>query len=344
MYPLALALLACTADPTHTAQPAAAAAAGPIALRTASPSAVKHRPTVELTGSLEPIASVQLGFDVPGRMVELMVARGTMVREGQAIARLDAELARAQLAQAQAAVAGAEAQAAQGEAAWGRAQKLKEAGALSEQAYGEAEAGIKAARAGVEQARAAARMAATHLDKHTLRAPIAGMVTNGPDNAGMMIGAGTPLFVIEDLSALQLKATAPESASWIREGQPATILGGAPGVEGASSAVVARVIPSLDPATRRIPVEIRLGSADAGLRAHAFGRVRLEAMTEVDAWSVPRAALVARPDFSVFVDGPQVRRIPLTILAEEGANAIVTGALAASDAVVLDPPITLGVE
>lgn len=337
MIPLALALLAaCGGDPATT--PAAEAAAVAPTLRTATPEAVRWRPTVELTGSLDPIASVQLGFDVPGRIEELRVPRGAAVKKGEAIARLDASMAEAQLAQAEAALAGAKAQLAAGEAAFGRVQKLKEAGGVSEQQFTDAEAGVLAGRAGVQQAEAAVRLARTNAAWHTLRSPIDGVVVNGPDNAGALVGAGTPLFLLEDLSALQVKATAPESASWIREGQDAqVVLASGETVPGK----VARVIPALDPQTRRVPVEVRVDSPPAMVRAHAFARVKVVGDAEIDAYRVPSGAVVARPEFAVFLAGEPPTKVPVEVLAEEGDVTVIRGALPSDAAVLVDPPKAL---
>jgi RND family efflux transporter MFP subunit len=338
-----LLLLGCAAEPAAT--PAAAAAAvNAAALRTATAEAAAWRPTEELTGSLEPIASVQLGFDVPGRIEALLVQRGQRVRRGDAIARLDASVAQSQLAQAEAAHAGASAQLAAGEAAFARVKALKEAGGVSEQQYADAEAGVLAGRAGVEQAAAAVRMARTNVGFHTLRSPIDGVVTNGPDNAGILTGAGTPMFLIEDLSSLQVKATAPESASWLREGLDAVVLPGTPGSFDGAPARIARVIPSLDMATRRIPVEVRVDSPPPTLRAHAFARVRVSAGEDTMVIAVPKGAVVARPEFCVLVqaDGG-VKKVPVEVLDYQGERTLVRGiGLEAGATVVVDPPSTLG--
>ncbi|MES2642223.1 MAG: efflux RND transporter periplasmic adaptor subunit [Myxococcota bacterium] len=344
-----IALLAgCSADPAVPA--AQAAAVTPVTLRTATAEAVGYRPTTELTGSLEPIASVQLGFDVPGRIEAILVPRGGTVKKGEAIARLDNAIASAQLAQAEAALAGAAAQVAAGESAFARVTTLNDAGGVSKQQFMDAEAGVLAGRAGVDQATAAVRMARANLGYHTLRAPIDGVVTNGPDNAGMLVGAGTPLFVVEDLSALQFKATAPETAAWIRADLPALVLPGTPGVLGGAPAKVVRVLPSLDPATRRIPVEVRIDSPPPTVRAHAFARVRIEAGEDVAAVSVPKGAVIARPDFCVIVqdaasgttDGA-VRKVAVEVLAERDGKSIVRGlGLDAGAVVVVDPPNGLG--
>ncbi len=333
-------LAGCAPEPALA--PPTAGRASAEAPRSAEARAVRYRPEVELTGTLGAVASVQLGFDVPGRVEKLLVDRGDRVRKGEKLARLDASMARAQLAQAEAAVAGARAQLVAGESSLARLEKLKGAGGVSEQQWADAQAAVATGRAGVAQAEAARDLAATHLDNHVLVAPIAGIVSNGPDNAGMMVGAGTPLFVVEDLSALHLKATAPESAGWLAEGQAARVL--VPGGQ-AVPAVVRRVIPSLDPQTRRIPVEIRVEGPPASLRANAFARVQVQGAADIDAFEVPSAAVVARPDFCVFVEGSDgPRRVGVQLLERRGDVAVVTGALGDGARVRIDPPPELGAD
>jgi RND family efflux transporter MFP subunit len=337
---LLMLLTGCKEEPATVAAPAGRSDA--VAARSVEARAVRYRPEVELTGTLGAVASVQLGFDVPGRVEKLLVERGARVRKGDKLARLDPAMARAQLAQAEAAVAGARAQLVAGEASLARLEKLKGAGGVSEQQWADAQAALAAGRAGVAQAEAARELAATHLDNHVLVSPISGIVSNGPDNAGMMVGAGTPLFVVEDLSALHLKATAPESASWLAEGQAASVL--VPGGE-AVPAVVKRVIPSLDPQTRRIPVEVRVDDPPASLRANAFARVRVQGAADIDAFEVPSAAVVARPDFCVFVDGSDgPRRVGVRLLERRGDVAVVTGDLGDGARVRIDPPRELGAD
>lgn len=335
---LLLLLLACKPD----AASAPATAAVSAELQTAAVLATPYAPTVELTGTLAPIASVQLGFDVPGRMTKLLVERGQSVRRGQVVAQLDARMAVAQLEQAEAALAGAEAQLAAGEAAWKRVQQLHAVGGVSEQQYTDAEGQIAAARAGIDQARAGLSLARTYVDNHSLRAPIDGVVSNGPDNPGTMVGAGTPLFLIEDLSALRVKASAPESATWIHAGLPAKLRSGIPGDASSYEGSVVRVLPALDPATRRIPVEVDVPGGGA-LRAWGYARIQIVADVPVAAWKAPRAALVARPDFCVFTRaGEVVKRVPVEVLAEEGDQVVLRAELAEGDQVVLNPPNGLG--
>lgn len=322
-----------------------AASAAAAAVQTAPVEVASWVPHVEVTGSVEPVALVQLGFDVPGRIETLLVHRGQSVHAGDAIARLDSRMAQAQLAQASAALAGAKAQLGAAELSLGRLEQLKAAGGVSEQQYTDVKAQIEAGRAGVQQAEAAVRLASVNLDWHTLRSPITGVVTNGPDNAGILVGAGTPMFVIEDLSSLQLKGTVGEDAPWVAEGQKAILKAGSPGQEISSEAEVVRVIASLDMATRRIPVELKLVNPPASLKAHGFATATIEGNQPLSVFSVPANALTARPDFCVFVEGnPKPERVQVTVLKREEGKVLVQGALTAGAKVVLDPAYSLGAE
>lgn len=330
---LALALAGCHGTDTK----AEAAAAAPAPLRTAQVVKVLFRPSIEVSGSLDPVATVQLGFDVPGRIDKLYVVRGGIVAAGDPIAKLDDTLAQAQLAQATAGLSAAESQSAAADTSWARVQKLGDA--ISGQDRTSAEAGHQGAQAQVEQARAGVKMAKTNVGFQTLRAPIGGMITASPDNAGPMVGAGTPMFVIEDLSALRLKASVPETAGWVSDQATVVVRSGVAGADSPVPAVIERVIPSLDPATRRIPVEIRVDQPPATLRAHGFVRAIVTSAVDVDAFEIPKGALVARPEFGVIVkEGDAPRFVPVEVLDDRGASVVVSGVLTEGQPVVIDPP------
>lgn len=331
----------------QTAPEAEAKMTAPQALATAKVMKASHRPSVEISGSAEPIRSVRLGFDMPGRLKTLLVKRGETVVEGQELAVLDGRVAGSQYNQATAALAAAEAALAAAQDGLARLDQLGEL--VSAQQRVQADAQMKAAKAGRDQALAGQQAAGTSLRLHTLVAPISGLVTEAPDNPGTLVGAGTPLFVIEDLSSLRIKGSAPEQVSeaggWLVSGLEATVRSGVS--TESSVAVVEQVIPSLDPATRRLPVEIRIDSPPPWLRAHAFVRARVEAAQDVPAFSVPSGAVVARPDFTVLVlrdpSKPEIiERVPVTVVGEDGERSLVLGALAEGETVVVNPPQALG--
>lgn len=330
---LLLALAACDrAAPEAVAAPEAATTS----LKKAKIAASTYRPTVEITGTLDPIAAVHLGFDVPGRVERLAARRGDVVRAGQALASLDDTIAQAQLAQAKAGRSAATAQAEAAEATWGRLEKMGDA--ISGQDRTQAEAGLKAARAQLEQAEGAVRMAEANVRFHTLKAPIDGVVTNAPDNVGALVGAGSPLFVIEDLSALRLKGSVPETVTWVDAHAHVHLFAATPGADAPVAARVDRVLPSLDPATRRLPVEIIVESPPPHLLAHALGRAVVSGGVERPAWLIPAGALVTRPEFGVLIDGSPPRFVAVEVIERKGAQALVAGALSEGTEVVVDPP------
>lgn len=328
-----LALASCADPITETASAATAPA-----ISTANAEAVTFQARLELTGSVEPIATVHLGFDVPGRLDELLVSRGDDVRRGQPLARLDDAMARAQLAQAEAGTRAARAQADAAASAYDRLERLGDA--LSAQQRDEARAGRDGAAAQLAQAEAALALAKTNVRYHTLVAPIDGTLTDAPDNVGALTGAGSPLFVIEDNTAMRIKADVAEVDGWIAAGDAARVVAGTPGATATADGAVERVIPSLTPSTRRLPVEIRIDDPQ-GLRAHQFVRVTVTSSAPQAAIQVPKAALVANPDFAVWVEpapGAKPLRVPVRVVEQTGDAVFVQGELTSGARVVVNPP------
>ena len=89
-------------------------------------------PTISLNGEARPVRDIQVAAPATGvRILELLVDEGDMVRRGQAMARLDTNLAQAQIRAAQASVAEAQSAAVRSiapriwESAHGRARRMR---------------------------------------------------------------------------------------------------------------------------------------------------------------------------------------------------------------------------
>ncbi len=125
--------------------------------------------TVDATGTLDAVTTVQVGSQVSGTIKALHADYNSVVRKGQVIAELDASLLRTQLEQAQASLARLNADIERAHIdVDDTARKLKRARELwdqqliprtdletAEAAARQAEAGVKSAEAQVAQARAA---------------------------------------------------------------------------------------------------------------------------------------------------------------------------------------------
>ena len=195
--------------------------------------------TVEATGRLEAVTTVQVGSQVSGSVKTLYADFNSTVREGQIIAELDPSLFETQVAQAEATVARLEAeversriQAADAQVKLRRARELFERQLVPENDLETAEsdarmagAGVAAAEAQVEQARASLNQAQVNLSHTVIRAPIDGVVIARNVDIGQTVAASMSaptLYVLaRDLAQMRVNASIDESdIGGIQPGQP----------------------------------------------------------------------------------------------------------------------------
>ena len=320
---LAFVVLSARADAKNPA-PSAAPAVPPAAVSLAEARPVSVSAKGESTGQLMPAKGLSVGFEVGGRLMEIEVKKGAPVAQGQLIARLDPELADAQFLQAEAALKAAEAQSTIAADAAQRVRALKDSSNASEQQVTATQGQAAAAAAGVAAAKAQVAQAKAMRRRHELHAPFAGILIDSPDQVGAYVGAGAALFVLEQLDPLTLKITVSEGDRLLLK------LGGKVRVESASSGVstdeafIKSVIPSADPQTKRIPVEITVPNKAGRFTAHTLARAVLPLGSQQQALSVPASALASAGGDHVFVvgEGGEVRRVMVTVL-DRGAKDVV---------------------
>ena len=317
-----VAALSARAKP-RTFASAAANDPPPASVSVAEVKAVRSAPREEITGSLNPAKELKLGFEVAGRLSRILVKKGAPVAEGQLIAQLDPELADAQAQQAEAAVKAAQAQAAIASDVAGRNAELAKSNTISEAQLRNSSSSAAAAEAQLQAAKAQLAQARANRRRHDLRAPFAGVLIDAPDQVGATVVAGNTLFTLEQLDPLVLKLTVSDSArALLKTGarvQVEAVGGGAATLD----AWVRAVIPSADPATRRIPVEIVVPNPDARFTAHTLGRAVLPLGAEEEVLSAPASALSSQGGDHVYaLDSGQVRRVPVQVI-ERGAQEVV---------------------
>lgn len=176
-------------------------------------------------GWIRPTRSVDVQSDIIGRVVELNVAEGDPVQQGQLLLRIDPSQYESAAARARAAVSEARAGEAQARANLLQAQRTLErneglarsdANLISAQALEEARSAVEvqtamheAATYRVQQANAALRESLDQLAKTVLRAPIDGVVTRLNVDigetaiVGTMNNAGSLLLTISDLGVIE---------------------------------------------------------------------------------------------------------------------------------------------
>lgn len=188
---------------------------------------------VTASGKIEAKTSVDISADITGRIIDIAVREGDLVKRGQFLLQIDPAQYQAAVARAQGVVSSTEATLLQTKAtrdqaqrAWNRAKQLTELGdnliapETAEQArtaYDVAEANYQATRAQLEQARASLQESKDNLAKTRLTSPISGRVVRLAVEEGEVAVPGTfsretgLLMTIADLSVILAKVEVDET-------------------------------------------------------------------------------------------------------------------------------------
>ena len=185
---------------------------------------------VTASGEVRPRRYVNVGANVSGRLIEINVKEGDKVKQGQILARVEAERYEAGLRQSEAGVSAARADLQRAEAdvagaklAFDRSQRMREQKLVAEAQFDQAEAEFKMKTANVESAKRRVAQLQAALDstrddliKTTVVSPMDGVVTNLPKEPGeMVIGAmsfsPTVIMTVADLSVMECEVMVDET-------------------------------------------------------------------------------------------------------------------------------------
>jgi len=234
--------------------------------------------SAKLPAELTPYQKVTVRARVPGIVEKVLVDRGSMVKEGDALVELSAPEMQAQMAEAEARAQAIEAQRAEAEAKLAGLEstheKLKAAsatpGAVAANDVVQAAKQVEAARAligAIGKSAAAARAQAKVLREMEaylkITAPFAGMVTERHVDRGAL--ATGPLLELEQVSRLRLVVMVPES-EWKHASRGVRVNFTVAAHGGREfSGVVARVSKTLDAKTRSMAVEADVDNSAGAL-------------------------------------------------------------------------------
>lgn len=337
MKRLSLVLMSLVSWSVVAAEPAAAPK-----LRLVKVREVKSSSKETVTGQLFPSRMLPMGFEVGGRLASAKVQKGDLVKAGQLLGSLDTEIVDAQVAQAEAGVAQAEAVAGLAADVASRNEKLKAEGSVSDVQNRQAEVSAKQAQAGLALAKAQLAQARAGRRRHDLKALFPGTVIDAPDTVGGMVGPGNPVFIVMQLDPLVVKITIPENLrASIKPGLKVRVesVGGPVMTD---EAVVKVVIPSADPQTRRVPVEVTVPNAKGDFVANTLARVVLPVGEARNAYVVTTTALNSTGGDHVYAVGADgaLKKVFVTIL-ERRTGEVVISSPEALDQVVDYPTATL---
>jgi RND family efflux transporter MFP subunit len=248
---------------------------------------------ISLNGEARPVRDIQVAAPATGvRILQILVDEGDMVRQGQAMARLDTALSSAQTRGAEASVAEAQSAAVRARSEYERAESIRDSGALSAEAIEQRRAAAIAADARLLAARAQLQEVNARLGGGYVRAPASGLVIDRTAELGRPVD-GQVLFRIAADNRLEVSAQVAEGdALALQEGQSATFTL----VDGSTVQGTLRRLPaSIDSRTRT-------GEALFALPQGTRVRAGMYLRGQVD---LPPREVIAAPQSSVLYDSGQ---------------------------------------
>ena len=232
---------------------------------------------IEAVGTARANEQVTVSAPITERIVRLNFDDGSFVRRGQVIAVLQQGQEQAELREAQ-----ARAKAAQQDL--DRVAELKNRGFATK-----ADFDARVAAAG--SARAQAQSVGAQIGERVIRAPFSGWASLRNISVGAVVGQGTEIATISDVSTIKLDFTVPETL--MRALRPGLL------IEARSAAfpdvpfrgAIHTIDPVIDPNTRAVMVRARLPNPDRQLRPGMLLTVTIENQPRT-ALSVPELAVI----------------------------------------------------
>jgi len=251
---------------------------------------------------------------VPGTIVELLVEEGDRVIEGQALARLDGKRLELEMLSAK-----ADLERVRGE--FERYADLNRRGLVSNAMYDEFKYELDALNATYE-------LTKLNYEYSTLRASIAGVVSERNVKLGQTIGTSAPAFRITDTSELLAYLTIPQTElEKISAGHTAKLaVDSIPGRK--FDAEIVRISPTIDMRNGTFRATAFIDNSEGALAPGMFARFRIAYEKHADAMTIPVEALVTEDEqTAVYVvrDGLVNRRTIETGIESDGRIEVLDG-------------------
>ncbi len=231
--------------------------------------------TIWLSGDILAGRSVRLFGQIPDRLTDVLVDVGDHVQRGQTLARIRDDGVQAGVEQIEANLRAAQVTLANLRDEYARSQRLRDAGAVSNQTLESVRTQFETTRAQEEQMQAALAAARASFQNTVITAPFTGVVAERYLEAGDMAGPGFPVFRLVNMRPVKVSTEiSQERLGLVSPGMTARVtVSSYPGqvFEGE----VVSIAPVLDPMTRMTRIEIQLENRDERLKAGMFTEIRL---------------------------------------------------------------------
>lgn len=231
---------------------------------------------VEVPGSIIPAEEIVLFSEVNGKVTQILFKEGQMVKKGEVLLRVDAEILTAQRKQLHVDLTLAESDER-------RKRGLLEGKAISAEEYEKSASALASIQAQLE-------LIDAQIGKTVLRAPFSGVVGLRQVSEGAYVNSSTPIAKLVQLDPLKIEFSIAELyAPLIQVGQELSFTRERDSIR--YSAKVYAFEPSIDQGTRMLKVRAQMKN-EKQLYPGAFVQVKLDLGTENNAIMVPAEAII----------------------------------------------------
>lgn len=297
--------------------------------------------TRRFTGQVEAAAQADLGFELGGRVTEVLVEEGDVVAPGAVLARLDTSALVPERAALEAELAAMAADAELARLTLARNDALAERGVRSVAAQDDARLTLARAEAGMAAVRARIAGVDVRLAKSVLVAPFAARIGARLADPGQTLTSGQPVLVLFDAGPAEARVgLPPDLAAGLTAGDAVQVeVGGA-----LHQALILQVRPDLDPATRSRSVVIALPPAAAPVLGDTIALILSQTVAERGFWA-PLGALRegVRGSWSVMAieatpEGDRTVPAAVEVIHSDGARVYLRGTLPPGARIVAEAP------
>ena len=251
-----------------------------------------ERERIEVSGLVQPIRRARLAAEVDGQVVRIDVREHERGASGAEILKIDDSIRRAAVERAAASLLRAESAHRLAELEAERLRRLRRTAVASQAELDAAEARVREATGARAEARATLAEAEVLLERTSIRAPFAGILTAFDIEVGDHVMPGTPIGEWIDLDQVEIELGLNESqVVAVQAGDPVAVRAQVyPGRT--FPAAVRRIGAAIDRETRLFPVAIEVDNRDGSLLAGMVVVATLEIGADRPVVHVPREATV----------------------------------------------------
>ncbi len=300
---------------------------------------------IAITGDLRPIESVDVRARLEGDLVGVYVREGQRVSAGQVLARFEASEQESGHTSAEADRVAAESELATAQWNLEQTNELYKAGAVAERDLKMAQQTVTSARARVAAAQARLRATGSLVQDTRVLAPTSGVIERKLVENGEHVARGASMFSLVRSDVLELAAAVPSrQANAVQVGQTVHFSADGRSFDGK----LARVSPTVDPATRSVAVYVQIPNARGTLKGGTFASGRVVSRTVSNTLVVPSAAVRQSADegkpyvYRLAGKSIDIASVQLGVVDERAGKAEIVDGLSEGDRVVVGNVGALG--